>query len=594
MEGCPLFSYVCGENARVFEGRSEASWEQTYSGGIVFTDKPIRRSGTVRLVLNGSSHVDIGVTQTDPHSLRDPGQVRQLYLSDKCSIMNNIRVHKAGCDVSVQNLGDKVVSPPADQTYRVSVDPKKDVWLLVCIKFGNASVTIDSPAKFHEVTGENIDFEGIGKQKVKLKVQNPSAICVIDREITANYRDAIRIQINPIPGHNGTPPNIYHVRLGITHIRPDDISEFDPQSLSISRRSVRRSESRWMPIQTFERRKERTPDASNTIDSCQGELTITVDSEKELKFSHTSGVKGQWVVTTWPLFIVLELFRVSVKVLEPLRVGCSAYISKCKGRDAHPSMISTSRSSLMSKADSGYINPITASTSRDESTAGPTECSWHDWPSYASWVIESVSVLEADAKEQPDNFERKASAMITEMKDIKLKDDSYDELGQVKKDEVLYQRSNLARSDSFHAMSEIYRRLDNLEKVILHLKNVGKESQDKMYARFKSLKEVVDGITKPCPSTDKVMMQSTIRLNYTELLTKLETEGLIFILYQKGVIELHEKTNLVAMRHNRCSREDISDQLLNILGSRHVSRSAILEALEYTNQGDLKDKIIPK
>ncbi|OWF50625.1 uncharacterized protein LOC110450194 [Mizuhopecten yessoensis] len=171
MERCTGFSHICGENVRISEGRYKASWDQRYSGGIFFSDQPLRPSDPkLRLQLDGSSHVDIGVTQTAPNSFRGPEQVRQLYLSDRCSIINNIRVHRKACEVFVQNLGNKVVSPYGDKTFGVSIDSKQDVWLVVCIKFGNATFNIDPPSKFHEVTGDNVEFEGTSKHTAKLKV----------------------------------------------------------------------------------------------------------------------------------------------------------------------------------------------------------------------------------------------------------------------------------------------------------------------------------------------------------------------------------------------------------------------------------------
>ncbi|XP_033725112.1 uncharacterized protein LOC117315081 [Pecten maximus] len=604
MEECPLFSHICGENVRVSEGRSETSWDPRYSGGIVFSEQPLCHRERIRVELEGSSHVDIGVTQVNPNSLRGPELVRKLYLSDKCDIINNIRVHRKKCEVLITNLQDKVVSPSGTKTFGVSVDPKKDVWLVVCIKFGNASVTIDSPAVFHEVTGENIEFEGTNKQRAKLKVVNPSAICILEKAITAKDYKPVTIGIDPILGNDRNPPHIYHVRLGVTSVRPDELAASDPQALSISKPSTRRSQTRWMPVQTFERRN--TGDVSNVINTCTGTLTIEVNADGELYYSHSSGTEGTWTMKGAPLYIVLELFRVSIKVLQPLQRTGSGYAVYKKGYNAYPlvdpkhensTFDSRSANQQSDKDDRSneYISPVLSNT--PESTASPCESSWHDWSTsgYTSWVLRCLSSLETEATEEPvDSFERKMTDTIKEMKKMKLKDDGYMEMNQVTNEEPTSTTppASITPPRSEEILRQIYTKMEHLEDIILKLKNVEKNHHDKMYASYKALKKAVEGITNP--TADMVSMETILQVNYTDLLHELDPRDLIFKLYQKGIINLSEKQTIVEMRENGRSKTELNDKLLYFLGLRPVNRAEMIEALEYSNQAHLKDKILPE
>lgn len=591
MDEYPLLSHVCGENIRLSEGKSEAIWDSKYSGGIVFSAQALRYQEQIRIVLLGSSHVDIGVTQIDPESLRGPGSVRRMYLSEKCSIINNIRVHKQKCEVFLKNLKDKVISPAGNNTYGVSVDPKMNVWLVVCIKFGSASVTIDSPDMFHDVTGENIEFEGTQKQTAKLKVVNPASVCIIDRHLTTAGFDPVRIGIDPLPGIGGTPPHIYYVKLGLTSVQPGKMAELDPQSLVISKPTKTTLQNRWIPVQTFERRNQN--DCKNSsVDKCKGELTIKVNTDGEMLYEHSSGIHGKWPITDQRLFIVLELFRVSVKMLSPLQRKDSTYEHNRMGKNAH------SMENRQQEADDegGYLRPLPNTDPESEPSrpvSSPCESSWHDWSN--SWLLlERISSLEFDAKEKPAvTLEQKMNDTIKEMSSMKMPDDNYMKMYQLSDKKPHSLPTNAPSPHPEDMLRQIYTKMDNIEAIISQLQYIGEERHNQMFASYKRLKEVVEGIAKANANPDMVPIGETIRENYMTLLEELKPSDLVFTLYQKKIIDIVEKQRIQEMCSKGLGRKEINDKLLDLISQRLVSRTAMMEALQLSNQAHLKDKMLP-
>lgn len=96
-----MFHEIKGHNVTLDAERNNATWTPKQSGGLVFTEKPLRPSVRLTLTCEGSGTIDLGITTTDPQTLRENVPEGTRELADY-HFLNDLRIHKRAYEMTVK------------------------------------------------------------------------------------------------------------------------------------------------------------------------------------------------------------------------------------------------------------------------------------------------------------------------------------------------------------------------------------------------------------------------------------------------------------------------------------------------------------
>ncbi|KAK3096079.1 hypothetical protein FSP39_022877 [Pinctada imbricata] len=295
------FSDIHGENITLTSENTTATWSQTYTGGYVFSQKTIDIEDKLEIELDGSGHVDFGITKRNPMKI---GDLREAVAKNELKKVTDVRVHKRSCRVIIsQRLDDesrKIDFEHSGMRVVGKVNKTEKVWLFVNLKFGNLKAKIDSPeGKFHQICGQNIDFLDSGKTSVKLKVENPASVCCFHRMIYTH--ESAHFSIEPIR-EGEKAPSKYYVVLGASLIDTDQLCTRDPESFKVGKSTFQPY--RWKFIHKFEK------------EQCQGTIKVGLNSSGRLSYVHSSGLSAELLISEEgrvdTVLLVFELFRTCI------------------------------------------------------------------------------------------------------------------------------------------------------------------------------------------------------------------------------------------------------------------------------------------
>lgn len=169
--------------------------------------------------------------------------------------------------------------------------------------FSNSESDDKQNRSFHHVTGSNIHCMDQGRRSIKLQVENPSAICCLNKRLKPGY--SIAVQTKPLV-ENGHVPSRCHLKLGFIELDPSDLRSGDPESFNIDRKTS--TPKRWTLLHKFPK------------ENVDGMLRIYLTHKGELFYNHDSGVEGTFNCRLKDLnagvLIVLDLFRTEATVTE--------------------------------------------------------------------------------------------------------------------------------------------------------------------------------------------------------------------------------------------------------------------------------------
>jgi len=138
MEEISLAGYH-GDNIKLQEDNQIATWNHTYSGGIVFSQTTLRTGDSFHIEIIGNGHTSIGFVQTDPKCIMC---LKDAVLKGRVRFMTNVRtLEKAGI-VKIKKLESSVSLCYGGCCLEEDIDPRSPVWVVINIKFGSVQSRI--------------------------------------------------------------------------------------------------------------------------------------------------------------------------------------------------------------------------------------------------------------------------------------------------------------------------------------------------------------------------------------------------------------------------------------------------------------------
>jgi len=155
---------------------------------------------------------------------------------------------------------------------------------------------------FHTVTGSNIHFLDRERRSLKLQVENPSAICCLNKRLKPGQCITVKTRAITEDGH---PPSRCHIKLGVVDLDPSDIKSHDPESFVIDSKAV--MPTRWTFVKQLPK------------ENCDGKMTLYLTETGELNFSHSTGVEGSHCCrlkdVSSGISVILDLFRTEAMII---------------------------------------------------------------------------------------------------------------------------------------------------------------------------------------------------------------------------------------------------------------------------------------
>lgn len=153
------------------------------------------------------------------------------------------------------------------------------------------------------MTGSNIQCLDRDRRSVKLHVENPSAICCLNKRIRPGQYVKI---ITRAMAENGHAPSRCHIKLGIVDLDPLELKSRDPESFVIDSKTA--LPTRWTIVQKLSK------------ENCVGEMKLYLTNTGDLYFSHSSGVEGTHQCrlkdVSSGVSVILDLFRTEVRITD--------------------------------------------------------------------------------------------------------------------------------------------------------------------------------------------------------------------------------------------------------------------------------------
>ena len=137
------FSDIHGENVSLSNDKLSVWWNQAYSGGYVFSHSCLEIEEQLEIELEGSGHVDFGITKRDPMKI---GDLREAVRREELKKVTDVRVHKRACVVTVRQRLDndfrKIDFEHSGLRVVGKVQKDERVWLYINLKFGSLSAKL--------------------------------------------------------------------------------------------------------------------------------------------------------------------------------------------------------------------------------------------------------------------------------------------------------------------------------------------------------------------------------------------------------------------------------------------------------------------
>ncbi|XP_033726040.1 uncharacterized protein LOC117315786 [Pecten maximus] len=305
------FSDVSGENVSLTRERNSASWKHLYSGGMVFSQLPLKTGKRVKLTVRGSSIVHVGFYNGNPS---DVTNIKELHLNKKIDLIAQLDVYKKKCSAHLEKTVSSFTYICEDIPYTKNISPGTNVWVAVYIQFGDACVRLHSetesmkPMQFHTTHGKNIEFLDNTRTTAKLHIQNPAATsCIV---LNPTEKKAVSVTLRLTPCMSGIKK--YGLFLLASHSNAKLLRTFNEYMFMTD--SKIQQQQRCTSIQSFERK-------SGKFNTCDGELTIKVEYGGKVKYHHDSAGSGSAQLTeklSQPggITLVLDMLRVTVDVID--------------------------------------------------------------------------------------------------------------------------------------------------------------------------------------------------------------------------------------------------------------------------------------
>lgn len=207
----------------------------------------------------------------------------------------------------------------------------------------------DHPLQFHTVAGENIDLMDRDCRSARLKVENPAAVCCLARRLYPGQ--GLMLKVKPLQ-ERGRIPSRFHLTLGMSTLKPEELRAGDPESFSVCERV--KKPKRWRNMKRFE---DEVIEGKRS-NRCTGYLQVMVTPEGEVKYAHSSDIYGHVTVPSSQLnkgvLIVFELFRVSLEISKTFDLEVYDYADISFGQfDTRNT--SLKQSAHVHKHDNGYV-----------------------------------------------------------------------------------------------------------------------------------------------------------------------------------------------------------------------------------------------
>ncbi|KAK3092297.1 hypothetical protein FSP39_000962 [Pinctada imbricata] len=293
----------CGENLQLSENCRGIKWHQIYSGGLVFSHRPLSKLELISLRMTGSGSVAIGITQSDPNRLYR--NIGKMFQENQLTIGINVKLLDSSRDVSMRIGGDiddnKVFLVSEKERYTVTKKPGQTTWLVVYLRFGDVRVElvpdIGKVLRFSETIGHNIQLTEGNKRKAKLIEENISATCRLSRRIYCG--EEVTFQVRPLKDKD-TLPKMFSVNLGITTEGLQNGSFYDDNPFTAASRS-------WA-IRTY-------LDNQN----CLGKIHVAVSISGLVSMANAKGICGNAHLTReerqFGVAIIFQLFRCKLDIV---------------------------------------------------------------------------------------------------------------------------------------------------------------------------------------------------------------------------------------------------------------------------------------
>ncbi|KAK3599787.1 hypothetical protein CHS0354_037273 [Potamilus streckersoni] len=298
------FHKTKGDNILTTE--DTATWNPVANGAITFSKEPLRSDVPVIFEMEGTGRISLGIIHFDPKNLKG----RPLYkLQDMPEYIeiNEIRFHKQKCSIksTLEPGGERVVTNFIGKKFTQRIRPVTNVWLAVCVKYGEVTLRLISEAAVHytpilsEVIGMNLEFCGNGKNEVRTVSSNPAALCFLSKPL--NIGQKMSFFCKPLTDDQGVAARQFYLKIKIINKEPRQLQQQYPYIFTVT--ATQRSEPNWVCSVNMDMKE------------CNGQLSVERSVDR-ITFSNAMNERtkeSKYTDQSSELWVALELYRVSVR-----------------------------------------------------------------------------------------------------------------------------------------------------------------------------------------------------------------------------------------------------------------------------------------
>lgn len=231
-----MFHDIKGVNISTDRKKVTASWNPKKSWGVLFVEKQIIEQQPIILQIQGSGALELGITTTNPTSLRNcvPTSLGDL---EVYYCLNDVKLHRRSCNMKLEIdlRKQEVISSFGGGEYRQKIARDQCYWITADMKYGDMELQLknqddDNMAyTFSDVCGTNIKRLNDPTIVTSLR-KSPAAYCFLSQPLEPN----MQLSLKCLPkSYQGIIPGRYYVKLFYTHKSPNEIISQMPNMYSL-------------------------------------------------------------------------------------------------------------------------------------------------------------------------------------------------------------------------------------------------------------------------------------------------------------------------------------------------------------------------